>query len=151
MLGRLLLLFISVPLVELVLLLVIAKHTNGQFTVSLVIITGIVGSVLARSQGFRTVRKIQEQLAAGHLPTAALLDALMIFIAGAFLLTPGVLTDLFGMTLLLPTCRKLYRRSLSGRFKTHFQFQQFAPSQQASRQERSEVIDSYVVEKPSDE
>ncbi|MCH2126267.1 MAG: FxsA family protein [Pirellulaceae bacterium] len=151
MLGRLLLLFISVPLVELVLLLVIADHTNWKFTVSLVIITGIVGSVLARSQGFRTVRKIQEQLAAGHLPTAALLDALMIFIAGAFLLTPGVLTDLFGMTLLIPTCRKFYRRSLSHRFKKHFQFQQFSPSQQASRQEDSEVIDSYVVEKQSDE
>ena len=151
MLGRLLLLFILVPLVELVLLLVIADHTNWQFTVSLVIITGIVGSVLARSQGFRTVRKIQDQLATGHLPTAALLDALMIFIAGAFLLTPGVLTDLFGMTLLIPICRKLYRRSLSRRFKTHFQFQQFAPSQQASHQERSEVIDSYVVEKQSDE
>ena len=140
----LLLLFIVVPFVELALLLKLATITSPLHTLLLVIVTGIVGTWLARSQGLRTYRKIQQSLTAGQMPTDSLIDAAMIFVAGALLLTPGILTDLFGFSLLFPMTRQLYRRWLVKRFKARFTVQTtFRTS--APRQE-SEIIDSYVVE-----
>ena len=140
----LLLLFIVVPFVELALLLKLATITSPLHTLLLVIVTGIVGTWLARSQGLRTYRKIQQSLTAGQMPTDSLIDAAMIFVAGALLLTPGILTDLFGFSLLFPMTRQLYRRWLVKRFKARFTVQTtFRTSE--SRQE-SEIIDSYVVE-----
>jgi UPF0716 protein FxsA len=140
----LLLLFIVVPFVELALLLKLADMTSWQHTLLLVIVTGVIGTWLARSQGLRTYRKIQQSLAAGQMPTDSLIDAAMILVAGALLLTPGILTDLFGFSLLFPLTRHLYRRWLVKRFKTRFSVQTtFRPG---DPQQESEVIDSYVVE-----
>lgn len=144
MLFYLLLLFIVVPFVELALLLKLADLTSWLHTLLLVIATGVLGTWLARSQGLRTYRKIQQSLSAGQIPTDSLLDAAMIFVAGALLLTPGILTDLFGFSLLFPMTRHFYRRWLVQRFKARFTMQtRFGSSE--PRQE-SEIIDSYVVE-----
>jgi UPF0716 protein FxsA len=116
MLLRLLLLFTVVPLVELVLLLVIADHTSWQFTLGLVLVTGIVGAALARWQGTNCVRRIHAQMNRGELPGDALLDALMILIAGALLITPGVMTDVVGFSLLTPPLRAGMKRWLRDRF-----------------------------------
>ena len=140
----LLLLFIVVPFVELALLFMLADLTTWWHTLLLVIVTGVVGTWLARSQGLRTYRKIQQSLAAGQMPTDSLLDAAMIFVAGALLLTPGILTDIVGFSLLFPPTRLLYRRWLVKRFKARFTMQtKFRTSE--PRQE-SEILDSYVVE-----
>ncbi|HUG69415.1 MAG TPA: FxsA family protein [Pirellulaceae bacterium] len=148
MLFYLLLLFIVVPFVELALLLKLAELTSWLHTLLLVIATGVLGTWLARSQGMRTYRKIQQSLSAGQMPTDSLLDAAMIFVAGALLLTPGMLTDLFGFSLLFPMTRQLYRRWLVQRFKARFTMQtRFGSSE--PRQE-SEIIDSYVVEHHSE-
>lgn len=144
MLFYLLLLFIVVPFVELAILLKLAEMTSWWHTLLLVIVTGVVGSWLARSQGIRTYRKIRESLAAGQMPTDSLLDAAMIFVAGALLLTPGVLTDLLGFSLLFPPTRRLYRRWLVKRFKASFTIQSTFPTN--TPRQSSEVIDSYVVE-----
>ena len=149
MLFKLLLLFIAVPFVELAILLYIADLTSWQWTLALVIATGVVGSLLARSQGWRTYERIQSELAAGRLPGQALLDALMIFVAGALLLTPGVLTDLVGLSLLIPPCRAFYRKHLVEWCKAHFHVQTPGYGDGASPPGRSEVIDSYVVEDSS--
>ena len=147
MLFYLLLLFIGVPFVELVLLLKMADMTSPWHTLLLVIVTGMVGTWLARSQGIRTYRKIQQALAAGQMPTDSLIDAAMIFVAGALLLTPGILTDLFGFSLLFPPTRRLYRHWLVTRFKGRFKMQTtFNPD---GREQASQVIDSYVVEQQS--
>jgi len=140
----LLLLFIVVPFVELALLLKLAELTSWRDTLLLVIVTGLVGTWLARSQGIRTYRKIQQSLAAGQMPTDSLLDAAMIFVAGALLLTPGILTDLLGFSLLFPPTRLLYRRGLINRFKTRFTMQ--STFRTGASQQESEIIDSYVVE-----
>jgi UPF0716 protein FxsA len=118
MLSRLLLLFIVVPLIELALLLQLAKRTSPILTLTLVIATGALGAILARQQGVRVLLQIRRQLNAGRLPTRALLDALMIFVAGALLVTPGILTDLFGFSLLIPACRRRYRTWLAKRFQS---------------------------------
>ena len=110
MLARLLFLFIVVPLVELTLLLTIAKYTSVTFTLGMVLVTGVVGSILARSQGWAAYRRIHQEVAGGTLPKESLLDALMILVAGMLLVTPGVITDLFGLSLLIPPCRRLYRQ-----------------------------------------
>ncbi|MEO8495828.1 MAG: FxsA family protein [Planctomycetota bacterium] len=140
----LLLLFMVVPFVELAILLKLAEMTSWWHTLLLVIVTGVVGSWLARSQGIRTYRKIRESLAAGQMPTDSLIDAAMIFVAGALLLTPGILTDLLGFSLLFPPTRLLYRRWLVKRFKGSFTIKSTFPTN--TPQQSSEVIDSYVVE-----
>jgi UPF0716 protein FxsA len=142
-LARLLLLFILVPLVELILLMYVADKTHWWFAASLVIVTGIVGTLLARSQGSKTYRRIHASMSQGQIPTDALIDAAMIFVAGALLLTPGMLTDVLGLSLLVPTCRHWYRRRLVRWFRARFTFQ--AESSEGPLPANSEVIDSYVV------
>ena len=150
MLLKLLLLFTLVPLAELVLLLKLTDLTDWKFTLLVVVVTGIVGSILARSQGWRAYRRIQEELAAGRLPTEPLLDAVMIFVAGALLLTPGLLTDAFGLSLLIPWCRSYYRGRLAEWFKSRFTLKRGSTAGWQSDQPRSEVIDSYVIDHPTD-
>ena len=150
MLARLLFLFISVPLVELALLLFVAKHTSVLFTISLVVVTGIVGATLARRQGFRAYQRIQQDLSAGQMPKDALVDTVMIFVAGALLLTPGVLTDMFGLSLLVPRCRRFYQGAAVRWFRANVTV---VTSSAGTHTSRDEIIDSYVVEqeKPDEE
>ncbi len=117
---RLLLLFTAVPLIELALLVEIGKRVGLAATVALVIATGVLGAWLARREGLRTLARLQKELQEGRMPTEPLLDGLMIFIAGAVLLTPGLLTDLFGFSLLIPQARGLVRRAVAKRLKQHF-------------------------------
>lgn len=107
MLLRLILLFTITPLVELMLLIELGKRIGLLTTLGIVILTGVIGSLLARSQGLRVLRQIRLDLSAGILPGDALLHGLMILIAGAFLLTPGLLTDTAGFLLLIPPVRSL--------------------------------------------
>ena len=145
MFFRLLLLFTVIPLVELALLLYLADLTDWRWTLGLVIVTGLVGTWLARSEGFRTYRRIQQELQAGRLPGASMVDAVMIFVAGALLVTPGILTDLFGMTLLIPVFRAYYRKRLISWFQTHFTVQSYSAGGGDTFGRRPEVIDSHVV------
>lgn len=151
MLLKLLLLFVLVPLIELTLLLQLASFTSWEVALLVVIVTGIVGTLLARSQGWKTFRRIQIELNQGNLPAAALLDAAMIFCAGALLLTPGMLTDAFGMSLLIPLCRRWYRRRLMAWIRRHFRVRTFrgtAADEWGTVDEQSRVVDSYVVDPP---
>lgn len=145
MLKILLLLFIVVPLVELTLLLKLADATTWEFTLGLVILTGVLGTLLARTQGWRTWQQIQQQLAAGQLPGDSILDAMLILVAGALLLTPGMLTDAFGLTLLVPFTRRLYRNWLKRRFRGSIQIRPTTRWEDSSGE--SEIIDSYVVDR----
>jgi len=113
-------LFVLVPLLELVLLLYLAYATHPLWTLGVILVTGMIGAPLAKSQGWRTMRRIQQELAENRMPAESLVDAVMIFVAGALLLTPGLLTDLFGFSLLTPVCRRWYRRCLSRWFAGRF-------------------------------
>jgi len=147
----LLLLFIIVPLVELSLLLVLGSCTYWWVPLVLVILTGAVGAWLARLQGWHTYRRIQQELAQGRLPTDSLLDALMIFVAGALLLTPGMLTDAFGFSLLIPPCRRVYKGRIVRWLKSRFQVEAFSTRHPHPTVARDQIIDSYVVDRPTDE
>ena len=120
MLLRLFLLFTVVPLVELALLLALAQRTGWQFALVLVLVTGVVGAALARWQGLHCVRRLQDQLAAGQLPADPIMDGLMILVAGALLITPGMLTDLVGFALLTPAVRKALKYHFRQRWTSRF-------------------------------
>lgn len=105
MLGRLILFIVLIPLIELVLLSQLLNRAGLLVTLGLVFATGIVGVSLARQQGFRVWRSIHEQLAQGKTPSREILSGVMILLAGAFLITPGVLTDTLGFLLLVPRLR----------------------------------------------
>ncbi|HEX7120076.1 MAG TPA: FxsA family protein [Longimicrobiales bacterium] len=117
MLARLLLLFVAIPLLELAILVKLGTVVGFWPTIGLVLVTGALGSWLARSQGGRVLKEIRAELRAGRMPAAHLLDGLMILIGGVLLLTPGVLSDLCGLTLLFPPTRGWFKRILRRRLE----------------------------------
>jgi UPF0716 protein FxsA len=110
LLGRLAILFVIVPLIELVVLIELGQRVGWPPTLALVLSTGVVGAWLARREGLRTLMKLREELSLGKLPGEAIMDGVAILIGGAFLLTPGILTDLVGFSLLLPFSRRALQR-----------------------------------------
>lgn len=123
MLARLALLFILVPTVELVLLVYITDLTGSlALTFLIVILTGVAGAWLTRREGLRCWRSVQGEISQGRLPADSLLDGLLILLAGALLVTPGVLTDCVGFALLLPPLRRPIKSYLTRRFKDRITF-----------------------------
>lgn len=114
--GRILLLFILLPLLELYILIKIGSYIGAFQTLALVILTALLGAVLARLEGLRTLQQIRQSLAQGIVPAEEMLDGVLIFIGGVLLITPGVLTDLFALVLLIPYTRTIFKRWLRRRF-----------------------------------
>jgi len=102
-----------VPLVEIVILLRLAEWISWQSTLALVVLTGVVGAWLARREGLMALARIRADLEAGVAPTAAVVDGVLILVAGIVLVTPGVLTDLCGFALLIAPVRRFVRRRLA--------------------------------------
>ena len=100
--GRLILVFTIVPLAELYILIKIGSHIGGFNTILLVLMTTVLGALLARLQSLRTLRQIQLSLSQGQIPAEELIDGVLILFGGILLVMPGVLTDLFALVLLLP-------------------------------------------------
>ncbi len=116
-LGRLALLFVVVPIVELMLLIQMGEWVGILPTLALVVTTGVGGAALARAEGLRVMFQFQKELAQGKLPGQAMLDGASVLIGGAFLLTPGVLTDLVGFSLLFPPTRRWIQRRVKARLE----------------------------------
>ncbi|KIH77376.1 UPF0716 protein FxsA [Geoalkalibacter ferrihydriticus] len=109
---RLLLLFTLIPVLEIYVILKVGGQIGAGSTVALIILTGIAGAYLARTQGFDIVRRIQRDTAQGHLPAESLLDGALVLSGGLLLLTPGFCTDLVGFALLVPLTRDSLKRAL---------------------------------------
>ncbi len=152
MLVKLFILFTVIPAVELFLLFKIAEWTSPTFTFGLVIATGFIGASLARWQGLQTWRKVQQELSAGRTPTKMIFDGFMIFVAGVLLITPGVLTDALGFSLLFPPTRVLIRWALVRRFKGRFQVNAWPPASSnadSAARPRDVIIEGHVID-PTD-
>ena len=117
MLPRLFLLFVTVPVIELFLFLVLGQRIGLGATFAIVLLTGFLGAYLAKSQGLKAIARYQESLAQGRLPHEAIIDSLLILIAGVLLLTPGFLTDAVGFALLTPSIRNVIRARLEQSIK----------------------------------
>lgn len=100
------LLFVGVPLAETFLLVLAGSHWGPAVTFGLVVLTGLIGSILARRAGFGVLRQLQDDLARGLPPRAHLAEAALVLTGGLLLLTPGFLTDGVGLSLLWPPTRK---------------------------------------------
>ncbi len=122
LLSRLFLLFVGVPLLELFILVRIGQWLGFWPTVGLVALTGFAGAALARLEGTRAIWKIRGELARGRLPAGALFDGLAVLLGGVLLLTPGILTDLVGLSFLFPPTRRVLmgriRKGLERRLKS---------------------------------
>ncbi len=113
--ARLGCLFILLPVVELALLLRVGQWLGLWPTVGLVALTGVLGAWLVRTEGVRTMARFQAQVARGELPGRVLMDGAAILVGGAFLLTPGILTDAVGFALLFPPTRRLLQDQVTVR------------------------------------
>jgi UPF0716 protein FxsA len=109
MFPKLLLAFILVPLIEIYILIEVGTVIGTWSTIGVVILTGVVGAYLARVQGLRTMLRIRESMDQGAMPTEDLFDAALILVAGVTLLTPGLLTDVAGVLLLIPVTRAVVK------------------------------------------
>jgi UPF0716 protein FxsA len=110
----LVLLFIVVPLVELFVIIEVGQAIGVWPTIALLFLDSILGAMLLRSQGRAAWRRFNEALAAGRVPHREVFDGAMIVFGGALLLTPGFVTDIFGLLLLIPPSRAGIRRFLTG-------------------------------------
>lgn len=117
MFTKLLLLFTIVPVVEVFLLFKISGLTNWLVTMLIVISTGVIGAYLAKSEGKGIIDKIKNELSYGSLPKDELIGGLCVLIGGVLLVTPGVLTDLFGFSLIIPLTRNIYVKLIKSKFK----------------------------------
>ncbi len=116
MFGKLFLLFALVPVAEIYVLVSVGGVIGAIPTVALVLLTALAGAHLARLQGMSVMMRIRENLAQGFMPAEELLDGLLIFLAGMVLLTPGFLTDICGLLILLPFTRNIFKRWLRKKF-----------------------------------
>ncbi|WP_459192699.1 FxsA family protein [Halosimplex sp. J119] len=104
-------LLLLIPLLDSLLLLVLVTQTpiNAPLMVLIVVLTALLGMLLVRAEGRHTVRRIQQKLATGELPTDELLDGAFLLVAGALTLTPGLVTDVIGILLVVPFTRSPIR------------------------------------------
>ena len=106
------LLFLSIPILEIYLLLEVGDRIGLFPTIFLVVFTAVVGVWLLRVQGFSTLARAQASMSRGEVPAATMIEGVMLFIAGALLLTPGFFTDTIGFIFLIPVTRQWIANSI---------------------------------------
>jgi len=107
-----LLLFIIIPISEIMLLLKVSQYIGAWTTVGLVLLTACVGLNLLKRQGLSTLSRFQERLQSGQIPAQEIVEGMLIAFSGALLLTPGFITDAIGFTCLLPQVRALIAKRI---------------------------------------
>jgi len=106
MLRLLFILFLTVPLIEIYLLIKVGSVIGALPTVALVILTAVIGAALLRMQGFATMQRVRQSMARGEIPALEMLEGVVLLISGALLLTPGFFTDTIGFLGLIPPLRR---------------------------------------------
>ncbi len=145
MLLYLLLLFTLVPLVELWLLVQLSGVFGFWTTVGVVLATGFVGASLARWQGWQVMQRVQNEMRQGLLPAKALGDGVLILMAGLLLITPGVLTDVVGLSLLVPPVRAGVRKALQLWLAKHMRVE-INSFQQNTTQPNGDFVEGRVID-----
>ena len=118
-LNKLLLIFITLPILELAVLLRLDDAIGLFQTIVLIFLTGIIGAWLVRQQGISIIYKIKKEISDGNMPAKEMIDGVMILIAGAVLVTPGLITDIFGFLLLIPYTRNFIRKWILHRIEKY--------------------------------
>ena len=145
---KLILLFSLVPIIELALLIEIGSYVGIIPTIILVGSTGVIGVSLARNQGFKIITRVKNELNQGQIPADNLIEGLLILVGGVMLLTPGLLTDITGFSLIIPGSRQLLVKFLKRRFKgyvkNNIEYQHFDFSSQTEKQDQSQKQEDVI-------
>jgi UPF0716 protein FxsA len=115
----LILIFIVVPIAELYVIIQVGQAIGALPTIAILIADSLLGSALLRSQGRSAWRRFQAAVAEGRPPAREVLDGVFVVFGGAFLITPGFITDVIGLLLLFPPTRAAFRRLLIRRFRSN--------------------------------
>ena len=115
MVGVLVVVFLLVPLAELYVIIQVGQAFGALNTIALLIVVSAVGAWLVKREGMSVWRRFQRQIEAGAVPGREIADGVMILFAGALLMSPGFLTDLLGIALLLPPVRAVVRTAVMKR------------------------------------
>ena len=110
------LVFIAVPLLEIALLIKVGTIIDFWPTLTLVIMTAVIGTAIMQRQGLKALMKAQSSMSRGQLPVEPVIDGAFLLVAGAFLLTPGLITDSIGFLFLIPPFRRWFARWAFRRF-----------------------------------
>jgi len=111
------LVFVVLPIVEITVAIQIAHHIGGWNTIGLLILVSVVGAWLAKRVGFAVLRRMQDQLENGVVPTNELIDTGLVLTAGVLLFVPGFVTGALGLLLLIPPARLAVRSAVRRRFR----------------------------------
>jgi UPF0716 protein FxsA len=146
------LLFIVLPVVEIVLLVQIGLATEWWVPILFIVVTGIVGTALARREGWKVVERIREDVRTGQMPADSLMDGFLVLLAGILFVLPGVLTDVVGIVLLFPPTRTLVKRAMAAWFKRNVDVHvgrirgsRWPNADEVSGTEHDKIIDARVV------
>lgn len=115
MVGVLVVLFLLVPLAELYVIIQVGQAFGALNTIALLVVVSAVGAWLVKREGMGVWRRFQRQIQSGSVPGREIADGVMILFAGALLMTPGFLTDLLALSLLLPPVRAVIRGAVTRR------------------------------------
>lgn len=143
MLARFLLLLMLLPVLEIGVLFWLADETSWLFVVVLLLGAGVLGAVLSRQQGVRSLSRLQEELRSGQMPGDAMFDAVLVSLAAMLLILPGLLSDLVAIVLLLPPTRRWIKAAIRRRFGSPI-----ATSHYYGAGSRDEIIDVQVIDGP---
>ena len=108
-------LFLAVPIIEIYLLIQVGEVIGAGWTIFAVVATAVIGAALLRHQGLATLYSAQDKMAHGELPATAMIEGVMLLLAGALLLTPGFFTDTIGFLVLIPVLRRKFAQFILGR------------------------------------
>ena len=146
------LLLLIVPLAEIAAFVIIGREIGVFWTLAMVFVTAVVGSILLRVQGFGLIARIQRESEAGRVPGRELVHGVMILVAGVLLLTPGFITDTIGFLLFVPAIRDAGWRLIKSRISVvsmdGFQQEGRGPRPEAERSTTIELNDEDFQRNP---
>jgi len=125
----LLIAFIVVPIVELTVIIQVGQAIGVLPTIVLLLVMSAVGAWLVKREGLGVWRRFRTALDQGHIPTVEIVDGALVMLGGALMLTPGFVSDFFGVLLVAPPSRALVNRVIRTRVRWHFGFPGIAPRQ----------------------
>lgn len=120
MLARLFLLFTIVPFIELFLVMQVGDLVGFWPTVAMIVFTGVVGAWLSKREGLRVWREYQKALEEMRMPEEGLTSGLLVLVGGVLMIAPGVLSDIVGISLMIPPVRRVVARWVEAYVKRHF-------------------------------
>lgn len=112
-------LFIIIPIIEISVLMQVGELLGMWPTIGIVILSAWIGAKYVRQQGLATLQSVQTKMAQGEMPSSDIVTGLMLLVAGVLLVTPGFVTDIFGLSLLIPSVRQAIAASVQKHIKVN--------------------------------